>query len=371
MDPLLLVATVGITLGVGLALGATLARLRVRDVEAAAGRLLEEKGRAVVAESREGLEALLRPVAETLKGFEAKVDRTYHEENRDRASLLRSLRQLQETQARLHADAQSLARALTSDTRVQGAWGELVLERVLETAGLTEGREYDLQVTLADEQGGRRRPDAIVYLPGERAVVVDAKCSLTAFVESARARDEEGRDAAVDAHIASLRAHVRALAGRSYQELLHHRTLDLVMMFVPNEAAFQVALSRDAGLYEEAFERGIVLCSPCTLLAALHLVGHLWRTEKQDANARTIAVEAGKLLDKLAAFLADLDDVGLRLRQAQQSFDSARGKLAAGRGNVLSRAAAVASLGARVRPETVRAIGLAAGSEEERAEGSG
>jgi DNA recombination protein RmuC len=373
MDPLFLLLTVAVTLGVGIALGATLARLRARDLEAVASRIVEEQGRAVVRQGQEGVESLLRPVAETLKRFEDKVERTYHQENRDRASLLQSLRQLQEAQSRLHADAESLARALTTDTRVQGAFGEVVLERVLETAGLTRGRDYDLQVTCTDAQGARRRPDAVVYLPGDRALVVDAKCSLTAFVESAGARSDEERDAAVDAHIASLRAHLRGLAARRYHEALPQRTLELVMMLVPNEAAFQVALSRDAGLYEEAFERGVVLCSPCTLLAALHLVAHLWRSDRQDANAHAIALEAGKLLEKLAAFVADLDQLGLRLRQAQQSFEDARGKLATGRGNALGRAAVIAGLGARARPETVRALAVAGGAadEDERVEGSG
>ncbi len=336
------------------------------EIEVLAGRLLDEKGKAMLERSHEGLQALLAPLGEKLKAFEAKVEKTYDQENRDRASLLRSLQVLQETQTKLHKDAESLARALTGQSKAQGDWGELVLERVLETAGLTEGREYDLQVSHTDEEGGRKRPDALVYLPGDRAVVVDAKCSLTAFVESMRARDEDEdvREAALDRHLASLRAHVKALAGKSYQDVLRQRTLDIVLLFVPNEAAFHAAISRDAGLYEEAFRQGVVICSPTTLLAALQLIGHVWRSEKQNANAQKIADEAGKLLDKLSAFVGDLDGVGMRLTQAQETFAAARAKLATGRGNVLRKAADIARLGARVKGEKVQALLVEAGDDE-------
>jgi DNA recombination protein RmuC len=335
------------------------------EVEILAGRLLDEKGEAMLHRSREGLEALLAPVAERLREFEAKVEKTYDQENRDRASLLGSLQRLQDAQARLHRDAESLARALTGESKAQGDWGELVLERVLETAGLTEGREYELQVNHVDEDGGRKRPDALVYLPGNRVVVVDAKCSLTAFVEAMRAETEERREAALRGHVASVRAHVRALAAKSYQDVVKGRAVDIVLLFVPNEAAFHAALSREAGLYEEAFRQRVVLCSPTTLLAALQLIGHVWRSERQNANAHKIAEEAGKLLEKLAAFVEDLDTAGARLDQARSSLDAARNKLVAGKGNVLKRAADLAKLGARVRPDRLEVLVPRAGREDD------
>jgi DNA recombination protein RmuC len=342
---------------------------RIRaEIEVLAGRLLEEKGEAMLYRSREGLEALLRPVAAKLREFEAKVEKTYDQENRDRASLLSSLQRLQDAQARLHQDAESLARALTGESKAQGDWGELVLERVLETAGLAEGREYELQVNHVDEDGGRKRPDALVYLPGRRVVVVDAKCSLTAFVEAMRAGTAERRDAGLRAHVASVRAHVRGLAAKSYQDVVKGRTVDIVLLFVPNEAAFQAALSQEAGLYEEAFRQRVVLCSPTTLLAALHLVCHVWRSERQNANAHRIADEAGKLLEKLAAFVEDLDLVGSRLDQARASFDAARNKLVAGKGNVIKRAADLVKLGARVRPDRIDALALDDGRGDDAAD---
>ncbi len=335
------------------------------EVTVLTGRLLDEKGAAILERNREGLTALLGPLGEKLKAFEAKVDKTYDQENRDRASLLRSLQLLQDTQARLHQDAESLSRALTGESKVQGDWGELVLERVLETAGLTEGREYDLQVSHVDDEGGRKRPDALVYLPANRAIVVDAKCSLTAFVESTRAAGAPEREAALERHLASVRAHVKSLAGKSYQDVLRQRTLDIVLLFVPNEAAFHAAISRDAGLYAEAFRQGVVICSPTTLLAALQLIGHVWRSEKQNANAQRIAEEAGKLLEKLAAFVTDLDGVGARLAQAQESFAAARAKLATGRGNVLKKATDIAQLGARVKPDRIQSLLPEPAEEEE------
>jgi DNA recombination protein RmuC len=299
-----------------------------------------------------------------LKDFESKVEKTYDQENRDRARLLESLRILQDTQAKLHQDAEALTRALTGDSKTQGDWGELVLERVLETAGLTEGREYDLQLSHTDDEGGRKRPDALVYLPGNRVVVVDAKCSLTAFVEASRAVTEEAREAALVAHVASIRAHVKGLAAKSYQDVVQERTLDIVLLFVPNEAAFHAAISRAAGLYEEAFRQRIVICSPTTLLAALQLISHVWRSEKQNANAQDIAEEAGKMLEKLGAFVEDLEGVGKRLDQAKESYDAARSKLESGRGNLIGKAKAIARLGAPVKSERVQTLLLEGGVEE-------
>ena len=334
------------------------------EVEKLAGRLLDEKGKAILDRNQVSLKALLDPLGEKLKDFESKIEKTYDQENRDRARLLESLRILQDTQAKLHQDAEALSRALTGDSKTQGDWGELVLERVLETAGLTEGREFDLQLSHTDDEGGRKRPDALVYLPGNRVVVVDAKCSLTAFVEASRAVTAEAREAALVAHVASIRAHVKGLAAKSYQDVVQERTLDIVLLFVPNEAAFHAAISRAAGLYEEAFRQRIVICSPTTLLAALQLISHVWRSEKQNANAQDIAEEAGKMLEKLGAFVEDLEGVGKRLDQAKESYDAARSKLESGRGNLIGKARAIARLGAPVKSERVQGLLLEGGVEE-------
>jgi DNA recombination protein RmuC len=205
----------------------------------------------------------------------------------------------------------------------------------------------------------------VVKLPGGRALVVDSKCSLTSFVEAMHATDEAARRDALARHLDSLRAHVKGLAAKDYTAVLQQRTLDFVLLFVPNEAAFHAALAQAPGLCEEALKQRVVLCSPTTLLAVLKTVEHVWRSEKQNANAQKIADEAGKLLDKLSDFVADLDQVGARLAQAQESFAAAKGKLQTGKGNALKKAADIADLGARVKPDKRDRLLRAAGEEPE------
>jgi DNA recombination protein RmuC len=314
-------------------------------------------GRSMLEQNHQSLTAVLAPMHERLREFEDKVKLSYDADNRDRGALLEKLRGLQEAQTRLHADAQALTRALTGDSRSQGDWGELVLESLLSTAGLTEGREYELQVDQRDEEGGHRRPDAIIYLPPDRALVIDSKCSLTAFVESTRTPHEAEREAALEAHGLSLRAHVKTLSGKDYHRLLRQRTLDLVLLFVPSEAAFHAAVSRDPQLYEDAFRQRVVLTSPTTLLATLQVVNHVWRSERQTQNARRIAQEAGKMIEKLALGLEAFSEVGDRLDKAHHAFEEARKRLVTGRGNALALARKVAQLGARSpHPERVVAV---------------
>ena len=326
------------------------------EFEALAQKLLDEKGRAMLDQSHRGLEGLLAPVKDRLKEFEEKFQKTYDQDNRDRGSLLEKLRGLQDAQNRLHADAQALSRALTGESKAQGDWGELVLESLLSTAGLTEGREYELQVDHRDEAGGHKRPDALVYLPPNRVIIVDSKCSLKAFVASTRAPDDDEREVELDAHVASVRAHVRSLSSKDYQAVVKERTLDIVLLFVPNEAAFHAALSRDPSLYEDAFRQRVVLCSPTTLLAALQVVSHVWRSERQTLNAQRIAEEAGKMIDKLSMALESFEDLGDKLGRAQHAFETSRSRLATGRGNVMQVANKVVELGARVaKPEKLEA----------------
>jgi len=196
-------------------------------------------------------------------------------------------------------------------------------------------------------------------------VIVDAKCSLTAFVEAMREPDGEEREAALDRHLGSVRKHVKELAAKSYQDVLRQRTLDIVLLFVPNEPAFHAALAREPGLYEEAFRQGVVLCSPTTLLAALRLIAHVWRSEKQNVNAQRIAEEAGRLLEKLGAFVGDLEEVGARLDQAKDAWLGAKGKLSTGRGNVMKKAAELQRLGARVKPGKAESLFLEGANDEE------
>lgn len=336
------------------------------EFEALGQKLLEDKGKAMLEHNHRSLEGLLAPVRERLKEFEDKFQKTYDLENRDRASLLEKLRQLQETERKLHDEATALSRALTGDSRAQGEWGELILESLLASAGLTEGREYELQVDHQSEEGRHRRPDALVYLPPNRAIVVDAKCSLTAYVAAARCVSPEERERQLDLHVHSLKTHVKLLAAKDYQSVVKARSLDFVFLFVPSEAAFHAAVSRAPGLLEEAMRQKVVVCSPTTVLATLQMVHHVWRSERQTLNAQRIAEEAGKMVDKLSAALESFNDVGARLGQAHSAFEVARMRLSSGKGNVASIAERVVQLGARVsKPERFAAVQRALDSESE------
>lgn len=313
------------------------------EFESLSKRLLDEK----LQQSEKGLEGLLGPVREKLKTFEDKVQQTWDQDNRDRATLFAHLKGLSEAQSRLHADAQALSKALSGEARAQGDWGELVLESLLSSAGLTEGREYELQVDSLGEDGRRRRPDALIYLPGNRVIIVDSKCSLQAFIASSRAQSDEEREDDLAAHVHSLRTHVKLLSARDYRLVTSARTVDFVFLFVPNEAAFHAALSRAPGLPEEALKANVVIVSPTTLLTTLQMVHHVWRSERQTENAQRIAEEAGKMVDKLSAAMTSFDGVGQRLRQAGEAFDDAKRRLG-GKGSALSLAKKVHELGARV-----------------------
>ena len=339
------------------------------EFEALGQKLLEEKGRSMLEQNHKSLEGLLSPMRERLVEFEETFAQTSDLESRDRASLLERLRLLQETQRKLHEDASALSRALTGESRAQGDWGELVLESLLATAGLTEGREYELQVDHQNEEGGHRRPDALVYLPPDRAIVIDSKCSLQAFVASTRAVSDEERQSDLDAHVTSLRTHVKLLAAKDYQAVIKQRSLDFVFLFVPSEAAFHAAISRHPALSEEALRQRVVVCSPTTLLATLQMVHHVWRSERQTLNAQRIAEEAGKMIDKLSAALESFNEVGARLDQAQHAFELARGRLSTGKGNVIAIANKVVQLGARAhKPEKLLAAEQAMDAEPEAAD---
>lgn len=323
------------------------------ELEKTTARMLEEKGGVMLSQSQAQLTGLIEPLKERLAAFEQKVEKTYDQDNRDRASLLQHLKGLQEAQARLHEDAQGLARALTGDSKAQGDWGELTLQRVLDMAHLTEGLDYELQHSARDEDGVQKRPDVVLRLPGDRAVIVDAKVSLSAYVELTQAQSTEARTAAMAAHVASVKKHVRELAGKAYQVLLKQKTLDSVLMFIPSEPAFHAAIAEDPSLYDFALSQRIFIVSPTTLLPALQLIAQMWRNERQTHHALRIAQDAGRMLDKLGAFLKDLDAVGKALGDAQTRYDDAKKKLSTGRGNVLRRAKDLAKLGAQAKPETV------------------
>jgi DNA recombination protein RmuC len=315
--------------------------------KALAGEVLEDKSQRLIAENSAQIGGLLTPVREQLKTFQDAVQQAYVQEAKERSLLGREIDALKVLNQQLSGEALNLTRALRGDSRVQGAWGELVLSRLLEASGLAEGREYTTQSVLRDEDGGRPRPDVIVHLPQQRDLVIDAKVSLTAYERSCSALGEIEREQALGEHIGSLRRHVDGLGKRDYTALLEGRALDFVLMFVPVESALIEAVRSDVGLYEYALARNIAIVSPSTLLATLRAVSHLWKQEQRNRNAQEIAARAGKLYDKFVGFVEDLDGARQALSKAQGELDQAYAKLTSGRGNLVRQTEQLRELGAR------------------------
>ncbi|WAB95552.1 DNA recombination protein RmuC [Pseudomonas citronellolis] len=311
-----------------------------------AGKIFEEREQRFAEASQQRLGQLLDPLKERIQAFEKRVEESYQQEARERFSLGKELERLQQLNLRLGEEATNLTRALKGQ-KTQGNWGELVLERVLEHAGLEKGREYETQVSLRAADGERFQPDVLIRLPGDKQVVVDAKVSLTAYQQFVASDDEVIRQQALKQHVLSLRNHVKGLSGKDYRRLEGLHSLDFVLLFMPVEAAFSVALQAEPNLFQEAFERNIVIVSPTTLLATLRVIDSLWRQERQTQNAREIAERAGALYDKFVLFVQDLDEMGSRLQQLDKAYAAARNKLCEGRGNLISRAEQVKLLGAR------------------------
>ena len=311
-----------------------------------ATKIFDEREQRFAETSQQRLGQLLDPLKERIQAFEKRVDESYQQEARERFSLSKELERLQQLNQRLGDEATNLTRALKGQ-KTQGNWGELVLERVLEHAGLEKGREYHTQVSLKGAGGERFQPDVLIRLPGDRQVIVDAKVSLSASQQYVAAADEPVRQQALKQHLISLRSHLKGLSGKDYQRLEGLHSLDFVLLFVPIEAAFAAALQAEPDLFREAFEQQVVIVSPTTLLATLRVIDSLWRQERQGQNAREIAERAGQLYDKFVAFVADLDEMGSRLQQLDKAYASARNKLVDGRGNLIGRVENLKLLGAR------------------------
>ncbi|EJL00207.1 RmuC domain protein [Pseudomonas chlororaphis subsp. aureofaciens 30-84] len=311
-----------------------------------AGKIFDEREQRFAENSQQRLGQLLDPLKERIQSFEKRVEESYQAEARERFSLGKELERLQQLNQRLSDEATNLTRALKGQ-KTQGNWGELILERVLEHAGLEKGREYQTQVSLKGPDGERFQPDVLIMLPGDKQVVVDSKVSLTAYQQFVAADDEVIGQAALKQHVLSLRNHVKGLAGKDYKRLEGLHSLDFVLLFVPIEAAFSAALQAEPNLFQEAFDRNIVIVSPTTLLATLRVIDSLWKQERQSQNAREIAERAGWLYDKFVLFIQDLDEVGNRLQQLDKAYSAARNKLTEGRGNLVSRSEQLRLLGAR------------------------
>ncbi|HEY6940525.1 DNA recombination protein RmuC [Dokdonella sp.] len=328
------------------------AEVRLREAfQNLAQGILDDKAERFREQSGQQLSGLLDPFKLQLKEFRETVELRHASDQRERGMLAQEIHSLRQLNQRISEDALNLTRALKGDTRAQGAWGELVLERVLEASGLSEGREFELQRVLADEDGGRPRPDVIVHLPERKDLVVDAKVSLTAYERMQSTVDDGERDALLREHVASLRRHVDSLSRKKYDSLPGLNTLDFVLLFVPIEAALIEAVRADDGLYTYALSKNISLVCPSTLLATLRTVSHLWRLEDRNVNAMQIAKQAGALHDSFVMLVNELHGVGDALTRAQALHEGALKRIGSGRGNLLARIDQLRRLGADTRKQ--------------------
>ncbi len=321
-------------------------RMRV-EFQNHAQAILDEKGRSFGEAQKTQLDAQLTPLKAELERFRRTLDERREQDLRERGGLMQELQNLRDLNRRLGDEASQLARALKGEVKTQGAWGELLLERLLEAAGLSKGREYEVQVSARADDGGRQQPDVVVRLPEGRDLVIDAKVSLVAWERCVAAEDDEERERQLRALRQSMRQHVAGLAERRYTALPGINSPDFVLMFVPIEAAFVEALRGDERLHADAMEKRVVIVSASTLLATLQTVASLWRLERRNRNADEIAERAGKLYDKFVGFVEDLRRVGVQLDSARKAYDDAFGKLSEGRGSVVRQVEMLRDLGAK------------------------
>jgi DNA recombination protein RmuC len=312
-----------------------------------ANEILEEKSQRFTVQNQTNLNQLLEPLKVKITEFQGKVQEVYVQEGKDRSALAEQVKQLMSLNNQLSKDAHNLTSALKGQAKAQGNWGELILERVLEASGLRKGHEYEVQESHARADGSRVQPDVVVHLPEDRHLIIDAKVSLTAYEEQANAETDHQRDAALKRHLDSVRAHIRELSEKNYQQLYGLQSLDFVLMFIPVEPAFMLAISHDSDLWQDAWKKNVLLVSPSTLLFVVRTVAHLWRQEQQSRNAQEIASQGGKLYDKLVGFVEDLENLGTKLKQAQSAYDGAYNKFSGGRGNVIRQAEQLKNLGVK------------------------
>jgi DNA recombination protein RmuC len=312
-----------------------------------ANKIFDDKSKKLVDNNKESLSTVLNPLQDKIRQFEKRVEDTYDKESKERFSLAKEIRQLQEMNAQISEDAVNLTNALKGDNKAQGNWGEMILETLLENSGLVKGREYEVQVSLQSTEGGKFQPDVVVHLPESRDIIIDSKVSLKAWDAYCSADDADEKAGFLKQHVQSVRSHVKGLSGKDYQNLAGISTLDYVLLFMPIDAAYSVAIQNDPGLSQYAFEKNIVFVSPTMLLMTLKLAQNLWRLDQQNRNAVEIAEKAGALYDKFVNFITDLEDVGARIDSSKKSYDKAHNKLQSGTGNLIRRVEDLKTLGAK------------------------
>lgn len=342
------------------------------EFENLSNRIFEERGRSLGQESRERLETLLLPLRQQLDGFRKRVEEVHTSDTELSGRLFEQVRQLQELSGRVSEDANALARAIKGDSKTQGEWGELIIERIFEASGLAEGREYVAQESFRQEDGTLKRPDFLVMLPGNKAVIVDSKISLTAYERFCSLEDETLRQSALREHIHSVRRHISDLQSKEYSGIGGNRTLDFVIMCIPLEPAWQAVMQADSELIYGLAGKNVVLCGPATLMITLKLIAQIWRRENENRNAELIAEKAGKIYDQVLLVLEAVMDGRKKLSAVTDTIDLALKRLKEGRGNLVGRVEEIRKLGAKVSRQIPPELGTGADTDagdEERENG--
>lgn len=320
------------------------------EFENVANKILDEKTEKFTTLNKSSLDTILNPLHQRIVDFQKKVDEVYQNEAGERNSLKGEIIQLVQRSKEISDVASNLARALEGDTKQQGDWGELILEKVMEFSGLRKDSEYSLQESYSTDEG-RQRPDAIVYLPDNKHLVIDAKVSLTAYKRCVTSTEESDRKRELAAHISSVRSHIKGLAEKNYQAITNLNQPDFVLMFMPIESSFGLAVQSDNELFAYAWERKIVIVSPSTLLATLRTIASVWKQERQTRNAIEIADRAGKMYDKLVAFVEDMVGVGKKMDESKATYEKAMNKFSTGSGNLVRQAEQMKELGAKAQKQ--------------------
>jgi DNA recombination protein RmuC len=326
------------------------------EFENLANKIFEDKGKVMTDQNSERITGLLQPFKEQLESFRQRVDEVHNKDTEHSAKLLEQVRQLQELSNKVSDEANNLAAAIKGESKKQGDWGELIIERIFEVCGLERGREYDGQVGIRAEDGSLKKPDFIVYLPGNKAVIIDSKVSLTAFERYSNAEEDTMKAGALNEHLQSVRRHVGELKTKDYRHLLGNKTLDFVIMCIPLEPAYQSALLTDENLLYDLAKTNVVITGPTTLMITLKLIAQIWRREHENKNAEIIADKAGRMYDQVSLIYESMIDAQKKLGGASEAVDLTLKRLKDGKGNLVSRVEEIRRLGAKVNKQLPDAV---------------
>ncbi|WNW02367.1 DNA recombination protein RmuC [Tenacibaculum sp. HL-MS23] len=327
-----------------------------KEFENLANKILDEKSSKFTEQNKENIKNILHPLQEKIKTFEDKVDKTHKESIDYHSALRQQIVGLKELNLQMSKETINLTKALKGDNKIQGNWGELVLERVLEKSGLEKDREYFVQQSFTNDEGKRVLPDVVIHLPDNKKMIVDSKVSLTAYEQYVNTDDDLEKERFLTAHINSLKRHVTQLSEKKYEDIYKIESPDFVLLFIPVEPAFAIALNQDNSLYNKAFEKNIVIVTPTTLLATLRTIDTMWNNEKQQRNALEIARQAGALYDKFDGLLQDLIGIGKKIDASKDDYNAAMNKLVDGRGNLITSVEKLKKMGAKAKkalPENI------------------